>query len=91
MTQFLQDKGTLHHLLCPYRHEQNFVVERKHRNLLNVARALMFQGNLPIKFWGDDVCIAAHEHISSIGFHLHYWKVNLLLSFNMTKSLPMSF
>lgn len=60
MTQILQDKGTLHQLSCPYRPEQNLVVERKHQHLLNVARALMFHGNLPIKFWGDAVCTAAH-------------------------------
>lgn len=29
LTEFLQDKGTLHQFSCPYRLEQNFVVERK--------------------------------------------------------------
>lgn len=44
----------------PYRPEQNPGVERKHQHLLNVTRALMIQGNLPIKFWGDAVCTATH-------------------------------
>lgn len=30
MTQFLQDQGIIHQYVCPYRPEQNLVMERKY-------------------------------------------------------------
>ena len=40
--------------------QQNGRVERKHRHLLNVARSLMFQAKMPIKFWEEAVLTVAH-------------------------------
>ncbi|KAJ0733050.1 putative RNA-directed DNA polymerase [Helianthus annuus] len=60
MSMFCKEKGILHQTSCPYTQQQNGVVERKHRHLLNIARALMYQGGLPLRFWSDCVLTAVY-------------------------------
>ncbi|KAL2932983.1 Retrovirus-related Pol polyprotein from transposon RE1, partial [Bienertia sinuspersici] len=52
---FFQSKGIVNQTSCTDTPQQNGVVERKHRHLLEVARALHFQSNLLIRFWGECV------------------------------------
>ena len=45
-------QGIIHQTSCIGTPQQNERVKRKHRHILNIARSLRFQGNLPIQFWG---------------------------------------
>lgn len=50
---FFKENGIIHQKTCPYTLQQNGIVERKYKHLLQVARSLMFQSNLPKMFWGE--------------------------------------
>ncbi|KAH0674692.1 hypothetical protein KY284_014877 [Solanum tuberosum] len=59
-TLYFQSKGIIHQKSCPYTPQQNGVVERKHKYLLETARTLMFQSHLPQKYWGECILTATH-------------------------------
>ncbi|CAM8941571.1 unnamed protein product [Rhodiola kirilowii] len=56
---YFADHGIIFETSCVATPQQNGRVERKHRHLLNVARALRFQAQLPIAFWAECVSTAA--------------------------------
>ncbi|CAM8915811.1 unnamed protein product [Rhodiola kirilowii] len=60
LVQFLKNHGCIHQSSCSYTPQQNGVVERKHKHLLEMARALMIQSGLPKSFWGDSVLTATY-------------------------------
>ena len=50
MVDFYKAIGVVHYLSYVERLEQNFVVERKHKELLNVGKAVFFQSCLPLLY-----------------------------------------
>lgn len=60
LEKFFQEQGTLFESSCVGTPQQNARVERKHRHILNVARALRFQASLPFDFWGECILTAGY-------------------------------
>ena len=60
MKQFYAENGIIHQTSCVDTAQQNGRLERKHRHVLNVGRALRFHASLPLKFWGECVLTAAY-------------------------------
>ncbi|KAF5780569.1 putative RNA-directed DNA polymerase [Helianthus annuus] len=60
MLNFYTKQGILLETTCPHTPQQNRVFERKHRHLLDTARALRFEEKLPKRFWGECVLTAAY-------------------------------
>ena len=58
--EFFNATGIIFQHSCVGTPQQNGRVERKHKHILSVARALRFQAKLPIYFWGECVLAAAH-------------------------------
>lgn len=62
----------------------NVVVERKHKNLLQIAKSLMFQANLAKKIWGDSILMASFI-INRLPSSILNWKASFEL---LTKTSP---
>ncbi|KAL1204516.1 Retrovirus-related Pol polyprotein from transposon RE1 [Cardamine amara subsp. amara] len=58
--EFVGKHGIVHQTSCAYTPQQNGVTERKNRHLMEVARAMMFDKNVPKTYWGDAVMTASH-------------------------------
>ncbi|CAA7027431.1 unnamed protein product [Microthlaspi erraticum] len=60
LSSYFQEHGILHQTSCVDTPQQNGRVERKHRHILNVAHACLFQAQLPVTFWGESILAATH-------------------------------
>lgn len=59
--EFFHNQGILHQTSVADTPQQNGVVQRKHRHLLEVCRALLFQPNLPLHLWGH--CLLTSRYL----------------------------
>jgi hypothetical protein len=60
MQNFLQDNDIVHQTTCVSTHEQNDVVERKNRHILEVTRCLLFAINVLKYLWGETAQTTTH-------------------------------
>jgi transposase InsO family protein len=58
---FLEDEGIKHEFSSPYTPQQNGVVERKNRTLLDMARTMLDEYKTPDRFWADAINIACYS------------------------------
>ena len=61
LQSFFKDNGVLYQHSCVYTLQQNGVVECKQRHILQVARALKVQAQLPNQFWEECTITAVHN------------------------------
>ena len=54
------ENGTIHNFSAPRTPQQNGVVERKNRTLVNIARTMIIESNLPQSFWAEAVNTVCH-------------------------------
>ncbi|CAA0809346.1 Uncharacterized mitochondrial protein AtMg00710, partial [Striga hermonthica] len=73
MEMLLKDNGIVHQRTCPYTPQQNSVVERKHRSILEVARSLAFQCKLQRNLWPYSL-LAAVQIINTLPSEKLKWK-----------------
>ncbi|KAK6796289.1 hypothetical protein RDI58_003990 [Solanum bulbocastanum] len=58
--EFMTHKGIIHQTTCPYTPQQNGVAERKNRHLIETARTLLLESNVPLRFWGDAILTSCY-------------------------------
>jgi hypothetical protein len=58
---FLEEEGIKHEFSSPYTPQQNGVVERKNRTLLDMARTMLDEHKTPDRFWAEPINIACYS------------------------------
>jgi hypothetical protein len=58
--EFLEEEGIKHEFSAPYTPQQNGVVERKNRTLIDMARTMLGEYKTPERFWSEAVNTACH-------------------------------
>jgi hypothetical protein len=58
---FLEEEGIKHEFFSPYTPQQNGVVERKNRTLLDMARTMLDEYKTPDRFWAEAINTACYS------------------------------
>src|ERR1041385_9006130 len=58
--EFLDDLGITHEFSVPYTPQQNGVVERKNRTLIEMARTMLAEYNTPLIWWAEAINTTWH-------------------------------
>jgi transposase InsO family protein len=58
--EYLEEEGVKHEFSAPYTPQQNSVVERKNRTLIDMARKMLGEFKTPERFWSEAVNTACH-------------------------------
>jgi hypothetical protein len=53
LNSFFTRIGISHLVSCPHTHQQNGLVERKHRHIVEVGLSLLSHVSMPLKFWDE--------------------------------------
>jgi transposase InsO family protein len=61
--EYLEEEGIKHESSTPYTLQQNGIVERKNRTLIDMARTMLGEYKTPERFWSEAVNIACHAII----------------------------
>jgi histone deacetylase 1/2 len=54
LNKFFQTIGIHHRLICLHTHEQNSIVKRRHRHIVETGLTLLGQCSAPLRFWNYD-------------------------------------
>jgi hypothetical protein len=61
LKDFLEEEGIKHEFSSPYAPQQNGVVERKNRTLLDMARTMLDEYKTPDRFWAEAINTACYS------------------------------
>jgi len=78
LSSFFSSLGIIHRFSCPHTSEQNGLVERRHRHVVETGLTLLSQSSVPSKFW-------------HFAFDTAVYLINRMPSSNTARTSPFEF